>query len=100
MTYYLLQSHDNNDYLLLGRDSISETFFNEGTWSPTPPIKEQLNIYIIETTEVNKNKKIINWWLPNHFEYVDATLVYRCRSLEWYKKWCNKHPELFIQGVL
>lgn len=92
MTYYLLKDSENQ-YCLF--DCTSEVFFNEGNWTASPPIGKQLDTATQETVSY-KNSKIINWWHPNHYEYVDATLVYRCQSLESYHLWCKKHPELFI----
>lgn len=94
MTYYLLKD-SQNQYCLFCRDCTSEVFFNEGYWTASPPIGKQLDTTTQETVNY-ENNKIINWWHPNHYEYADATLIYRCKSLESYKKWCNEHPEFFV----
>ena len=91
---YLLHDIERNLYVLMERNEFVEHFSNKGNW--TPDIPTEFGIASTDTIHRTKSGKPANWWTSRYPQYIDATLITKCRDIEAYRQWCANHPELFI----
>lgn len=93
---YLLQSIDDNMYIVMERTDNKEILFNRGDWSYDTPTNLENRGIDITSVERCEQGKPINWWLPKYSEFIDARLIVSCKTREGYTKWLNEHPEYLI----
>lgn len=96
--FYLLYSSDNHDrpYLLISRTDGIEAMYDYGTWCAVPP-HTSTQLAAVDTDPIpTRNGKPIPWWQEKYYEYADAVVIHKCKSLDAYLKWVSTHPEYFI----
>lgn len=93
MIYLLQDDLTPSGYMLMERMDDEEIFYGAGIWGHSIPSAFTAPIH---EDAAYKNGVYINWWSKAYSDYVDATLIVRCKSHASYLKWVSEHPELFI----
>ena len=88
---YLLQSRDDQKYVVFIRTDDYQGFLNQGHWTLIPPRTEQ-ELKIEESYEYLD----INWWQLRYRGYGDGKIVKKFKTLDDYKQWVLDYPEYFL----